>query len=133
MKDFRWWKKKKKESNNSHTKIKIFEGLVFATFFCLLVPKPLNKRSRRSVGSQSSRQPLHNQLDGKSIATRLVPTQLLWDRHYRAPVSTQWLGSRVQNGAVWVQPGSLLTSLLASCVLAGCFTHFTIDLLLPFQ
>ena len=93
----------------------------------------LNQGSRGSVAkwiklaSQLVTQLEHNQPEWRSAATRLVPhplsPQLLSNRRYRAPPPPTWLGSGGLKGAGGggggVPAGSLLTSTLAGCVLAG--------------
>ena len=114
-----------------HAKLQFLPGwmlflIPFLSIFCLFLPKPWNQVSRRSIArliktaSQPDSQPVDNQLEGRSVATWVVPTQLLSNRRYRAPPTTPWLGSGGLKGAGWVPARSLLTFPLAGCLLAGC-------------
>ena len=86
--------------------------------------------------SQPASQPVDNQLEGRSIATRLVPTQLPSNLRSRAMGWWVGLGSVGPKGAGWDQPGRywppfwLVVYWLAGW-LAGCLINFATDLLLP--
>ena len=80
-----------------------------------------NQESRRSVAKwiNPDSHPVHNQLEGRSIAPRLVPTHILSNLRVRDMGWWVGLGSVGPKGAGWVPARSLLTSTLARCVLAG--------------